>query len=246
MPILCHSQVAFAFNATAAWVIAIIIDSCFVLMCVYAAWTSPSVTACLRYAICLFSHTWSYTPRHHAITIAAVLPADWIVLAVGGFGYEAAVAATPRFLLAIPLFQLLGTIFTQRELTRSVDVVRAMRLTALIVLFSFTSACAWLWMACPGSTDACIDGSWVQYAAHFHDGSKFAQAMYWAVTTSTTTGYGDITAHRAIEGCCVLAVIVFGVVAYGYVLGEMAAAMVRSYKYCPRISDQADRQTLRR
>jgi hypothetical protein len=49
----------------------------------------------------------------------------------------------------------------------------------------------------------------------------YSISLYWAVTTLTTVGYGDITAHSITEMviCCI--VMIIGVFLYSYTIGSI-------------------------
>ena len=51
----------------------------------------------------------------------------------------------------------------------------------------------------------------------------YIDAFYWAVTTLTTVGYGDITPHSLIPKIYTMFVMVTGVGCYGYVIGTFAS-----------------------
>lgn len=53
-------------------------------------------------------------------------------------------------------------------------------------------------------------------------------SLYWATSTTTTVGYGDIHAHTNMERAYASAIMVFGVVAYGYLIASVAASLVNA------------------
>jgi voltage-gated potassium channel len=58
-------------------------------------------------------------------------------------------------------------------------------------------------------------------------GLRYVRAMYWAITTTATVGYGDIvprTAPQMLYACCVM---VAGVGLFGFVLGNVASLLSR-------------------
>lgn len=51
---------------------------------------------------------------------------------------------------------------------------------------------------------------------------KYISSLYFSVVTCTTVGYGDITPENDFELMWVLVVILFGVLVFSFVLGDMA------------------------
>ncbi len=49
--------------------------------------------------------------------------------------------------------------------------------------------------------------------------------MYWAVTTMTTVGYGDLTATNLVEMVYVTGVMVGGKIIFGFIIGTIASTL---------------------
>ena len=52
--------------------------------------------------------------------------------------------------------------------------------------------------------------------------------LYWATATTTTVGYGDIRSHTHLERIYSTLVMLFGVVAYGYLAASVTANLVNA------------------
>jgi hypothetical protein len=52
-------------------------------------------------------------------------------------------------------------------------------------------------------------------------GTRYQVAVYWAFTTLTTVGYGDISAFTYTEKCVAIGMMIFGCAAYSYTIGNL-------------------------
>ena len=53
-------------------------------------------------------------------------------------------------------------------------------------------------------------------------------SLYWAAATTTSTGYGDITAVNTSERIVALIAMIIGLILYGYILGAIAATIANA------------------
>lgn len=58
--------------------------------------------------------------------------------------------------------------------------------------------------------------------------TQFVASLYWAITTTTSTGYGDIYATNQVEQIVFLLSMISGNIFYGYIVASIAAAQANS------------------
>ncbi|TPX36422.1 hypothetical protein SeMB42_g07086 [Synchytrium endobioticum] len=93
-------------------------------------------------------------------------------------------------------------------------------------------ACVWFAMACGGQGDSgpiCSLNSWV--SSRTFDATNetlfglYVDSIYWATTTLTTTGYGDIHPDNTGERVMALIVMIIGILFFGYISGTIASSL---------------------
>ena len=124
-----------------------------------------------------------------------------------------------------------------------VDMIRGFIFSIYILTLTHVVVCIWFAMACNTVGKyvtpavkisfsllsrvlcSCRADSWASdlvssNTTAFHD---YMTSLYWAAATTTTVGYGDISAVKEIERVFAMAVMIAGVWVYGYALGLLAA-----------------------
>ncbi|XP_068721829.1 uncharacterized protein [Montipora capricornis] len=107
--------------------------------------------------------------------------------------------------------------------------VRALKFTLYILLVTHISGCIWFLDNCHG--ESCTPTSWAQHIGR--DGlvagvSDYVATLYWAAATMSSTGYGDIHAHDSDTQLICIAVMLAGLLLYGYCLSSIAATITNS------------------
>lgn len=88
-------------------------------------------------------------------------------------------------------------------------------------------ACIWYLLACRAGT--CDENSWVSPTSLLGENTPrsadYITSYYWAVTTMTTVGYGDLSATNVLEMVFSIAIMVFGKLLFGFILGTVASTL---------------------
>ena len=86
-----------------------------------------------------------------------------------------------------------------------------------MLFFSHCTACIWFYMGYHTSED---DGTWLSEKGYTNKPIFFQYlvSLYWAITTISTTGYGDVTAQNEREFVFCMLVMILGSIFFGYSL----------------------------
>ncbi|DBA70723.1 TPA: hypothetical protein ACH3X2_012094 [Trebouxia sp. C0005] len=82
--------------------------------------------------------------------------------------------------------------------------------------------CLWYWVARrEGLTNSWLTDVGGADLSNDSDIRQWVVALYFAMTTVTTVGYGDITAHSTVEQCVATVMMLAGVVFFGILIGSL-------------------------
>ncbi|MDE5093467.1 MAG: ion transporter, partial [Trichodesmium sp. St11_bin5] len=126
----------------------------------------------------------------------------------------------PR-LLRLPQFY---RIFNRWETNINIEptLIRMCKLIIFIALITHWVACGWFLI---GSWESNFGESWLINKSLKSVGTRtqYINCLYWAITTLTTVGYGDITPTTEIEIIFTLMVMFLGISMYAYTIGNVSS-----------------------
>ena len=176
------------------------------------------ITACANLAL----HRKSGNRLGLALDAPSLLPWAWIGSAAGVPAVACAFFLMLRHVLRVKAF--LDDFGTLRPI-----VYRLVPLVLMLPILVHFSACGWIALGSGSSGD---EGS------HF---LQYARAFYWAFTTLTTVGYGDIVALTPPQMFYACGVQLIGVGVFGFILSNIASLLSRADAAREHHMDNLDR-----
>ncbi|XP_077978719.1 uncharacterized protein LOC144434138 [Glandiceps talaboti] len=126
----------------------------------------------------------------------------------------------------------------ESELGTNTSLVRTLKYTTLAALMNHLLSCGWYALTCEGLHDGiepvCYNNSWGTTSAfdlgtvlaNTSTGDAYIITLYWAVATTTSTGYGDIHSINENERWFSVFAMILGIFTFfGMILGGMASML---------------------
>ncbi|KAK3281675.1 hypothetical protein CYMTET_10547 [Cymbomonas tetramitiformis] len=174
------------------------------------------------------------------IDVVSILPVDTISLMLVGdtYGTATQIVKTVRLLRLAKLLRMLraGRIFRRVENSMQIDYT-------MLELTKFTTVTLTIshWIACLFGVIGQLQTSQITWMdQYFCDdpeaddcnprddidaGKIYVVALYWAVMTLTTIGFGDVTVQNTSERLLLVVVMLVGAFQYGYIIGALGGLL---------------------
>ena len=125
-----------------------------------------------------------------------------------------------RLLRIVRLFRIFGRWENQRWINPG--YFRISKLFIFVLLLTHWLACIWFAIA---YIDNFPQDSWVVRSEieNASPAKQYILSLYWAFTTMTTIGYGDITPKRTIEYIATIIIMLLGASIYAFIIGNIAS-----------------------
>eukprot|EP01137_Pigoraptor_chileana_P029513 Opistho-2@14839 len=180
----------------------------------------------------------NYLRTHFTIDTLSVFPIEFIAFAFPG--YELRVLAICRLNRLLRVYRLVAYFNRkENELNANTSLVRVVKFIVYVVVLTHWIACLFYVSGChSGRSLTCESGSWAtqllrsnRTGVHLDDSStatRYILTLYWAVTTTTTTGYGDVVPFTNGEKVYALLVMLVGSILYGFISGSITSTMANA------------------
>ena len=105
-------------------------------------------------------------------------------------------------------------------------ISRMLKIVAMIMLVTHLVGCFWFLIGLTGG-DSDLNGGWIfrYYLGDSPKSTQYVASMYWALSTLTTVGYGDISARTPQEQIYAMVAMLVGVSWYAYIVSSMSTIM---------------------
>eukprot|EP00118_Oscarella_pearsei_P012897 m.98493 g.98493 ORF g.98493 m.98493 type:complete len:2159 (+) comp36987_c0_seq18:234-6710(+) len=181
-----------------------------------------------------------YLKHDAVIDIVAVLPIELIPMGsklAAGEGIDVALQwmAYFRFARIVRAYRTHATLgYEERSLNSNSVLVQFLKILLTVSVMVHLQACVWYILACNSLTEVCSPQSWTSHLDFSFDinnaslGERYEITLYWAVATSTSTGYGDIHALTTSEKWFSSFSMLAGVSMFGFILGGLASRLTNA------------------
>ena len=111
----------------------------------------------------------------------------------------------------------------EEALQLSPAAFKLMKLVFNVTFIAHLLACFWYYVSSVESGE--VPDNWWNTVEHLADGTveqHYISSLYWAFTTMTTVGYGDLTPQTQTERSYSIVVMILGATVFGYIVGNVS------------------------
>jgi len=190
----------------------------------------------------------NYCKGYLAVDLVSSVPIDWMVASMENMSGAKVLKAgklikVSRLLKLAKLARLLKVPHLVERFEDDLRVspvrLKLFRLFFMTSLIAHLDACGWAYVSRAGDVYA---DSWKRdYNVIDEDIIvQYIAALYWAITTMTTVGYGDIVPQTGLERGYCIAMMVFGGAFYAYVIATLSSIVTNQDANQRLISEKMD------
>jgi len=94
----------------------------------------------------------------------------------------------------------------------------------IFLIMCHIMTCVWL-ISASFASETNEETSWLDDYAELSSNEKYLTSLYFAVTTITTVGYGDISGQNIIERIVSIILMLIGVLSFSFATGSLSSIM---------------------
>lgn len=191
---------------------------------------------------------WTYLKSWFFIDFLSTFPVDTVIMAIVAASTPATTAGQTadnskslrafKLIRALRLIRLLklARLLKLGKFIKSVEewlqlspaAFKLLRLVLQVTFIAHLLACFWYYMA--AAEEDIQPGNWWNRIEHLADADvedHYVSSLYWAFTTMTTVGYGDLTPQTGTERTYSIIVMILGATVFGYIVGNVSQMVGR-------------------
>ena len=194
------------------------------------AWVDVEGHMCFEWKECAtkYAQGWLF------IDVVSCLPYDYFTLGDDGMPGASRQLAVFRVLKVLKLTKLLRVFRSSRILKRmeqqmsiKFGVIKLLKFIVMIVMVAHWMACFY-YLAGTMNEPSTQHESWInshEYPEYYSFWDMYVLALYWAIMTITTIGYGDVPSGTTTERVVSIFCMILGACLYSYIVGTVTTVV---------------------